>query len=115
MTASDIAAEIRRHRFSYAHETDLQLGIAKLFGDRLKREFALTVYDRPDFFDVEGGIVVEVKIKGSAGSVLIQLERYSLIESVKGLVLVTTRATQALRMPYVINGKPLAICHLFSL
>jgi hypothetical protein len=115
MTTAEIAAEIQRHRFSYAHEKDLQDGIASLFGDRLSREFHLGAFDRPDFFIEADGVVIEIKVKGSAGSVLLQLERYAKHDRVKGLVLVTTRSTQALRMPYILNEKPLHVVCLRQL
>jgi hypothetical protein len=59
--------------------------------------------------------VIEAKIKGSAGNLLRQLERYAKLDAVKGIVVVTTRASQALRIPYVLEGKPVAVCLIRAL
>jgi hypothetical protein len=120
MTPAEIVATLQRYRFSCATEDELQRGIAlalvaPLGGETWKREVRLTPQDRPDFFLESYGIVIEVKIKGSFGNTLRQLDRYASLPAVKGIVLVTTRSVQALRMPYMLQGKPLAVCCLHAL
>ena len=114
MTPADIVAALHKFRFHYSNELELQHGIHQIFAGipSLKREARLNATERPDFFIEDFGIVIEAKIKGSTGSVLDQLTRYAKIDAVKGLVLVTTRRQQALRMPYILEGKPLAVCYL---
>jgi hypothetical protein len=116
MTPAEIVKTLQRYRFSCATEDELQRGIAKVLGDdSWQREVSLTPMDRPDFFSEPDGIVIEVKIKGSVGNALRQLERYAKHPAVKGIVFVTTRSVQALQMPGTLQGKPLAVCYLKSL
>lgn len=116
MTPGEIVARLNKHRFRYANEEELQTAVAQVLADipTLQREARLTAASRPDFFIAEDGIIIEIKVKGSFGKVLLQLERYATLEKVRGLVLVTTRSTQAYRMPYMLGGKPLAVCCLYS-
>jgi hypothetical protein len=115
MTPAEIVKILQRYRFACATEDELQRGIAlALGGEPWRREVRLTPMDRPDFFLESDGIVVEAKIKGSFGNTLRQLDRYASLPAVKGIVLVTTRSVQALRMPYMLQGKPLAVCCLHA-
>jgi hypothetical protein len=115
MTPAEVVRILKSHRFSSITEDELQRGIAKVLGEPWKREVRLTARDRPDLFLESDGIVIEVKIKGSFGNTVQQLDRYAALPQVKGIVLVTTRSAQALRMPYKLQDKPLAVCCLYSL
>lgn len=81
-----------------------QLGLA---GVSYEREFRLSEKDRVDFKIAQ--VAIEVKIKGSQSSILRQLERYALHESVTHIVLLTSRSVIA---PATLNGKPLFIISL---
>lgn len=109
MTPAEIATKLSHYTYRYSSEKDLQDGIADILSPEFKREAVLTAMDRPDFFHEAAGIVIEVKIKGSIGRTLHQLERYAALDVVKGIVLVTTRSAQGLLMPEVLQGKPLAV------
>ncbi|MGH4017865.1 MAG: hypothetical protein ACRDT0_01200 [Pseudonocardiaceae bacterium] len=105
--AAAVVAAIASHRFCYRAETQLQHGIAAALaaaGLPVRREVALSRTDRVDIL-VET-VAVEVKVAGSATTVLRQLQRYAAHDLVCELVLVTTRAAHRALVP-VVGGKPL--------
>ncbi|MGH3825963.1 MAG: hypothetical protein ACRDQX_02120 [Pseudonocardiaceae bacterium] len=109
--AATVTAVIRSYRFTYSAETQLQEGVAAAFataGVPAEREARLSPIDRIDF--LIGRVGVEVKIAGSVGAVLGQLQRYAL-HDLSALVLVTTRARH-LALPTTVGGLPLHIVHL---
>ena len=111
-----ICATLKRFHFSYQNELELQDGIAQALSAATipyEREKRLTPTDRPDFF--VDGIVLEVKIKGATRAVLRQLNRYAGHESVKAILLVTTRSLQAFQVPESMNDKPVRVLCLTTL
>ena len=100
-----------------SNEAELQVylhaHLSALFpGATVLREYVLSKGCRPDFaIPTDAGLlVVEVKVKGSASEVEVQLRRYALHERVCGVVLVTTRACHT--MPTIIEGKPVSVAAL---
>lgn len=109
-----VIASLRKRRFNYQNEKDLQAGIEAVLqadGFEFVREHALGDAGTIDFL-VAGFLGVEVKIKGSPSEVARQLLRYAGCPEVKGLVLVTGRAALA-TLPSVLLGKPLALVELW--
>jgi len=91
-------------------EKRLQQEISEVFlraGMEVLREFSLDAKNRVDFF--VNGIAIEIKVKGTAAATLAQIERYSKFESVKELLLVTTKSHP---VPARVNGKPLFVVRL---
>lgn len=100
------------YRFACNSETDLQEAVASVLreaGVPFDREYRLGPRDRVDFL-IDGSVAVELKIDGSFSEVLRQLHRYSEHDTVKALVLVTTRA-QHRAMPPEMNGKRVDVIH----
>lgn len=94
LTAGHLAAIIRRHRYRYANETELQTGIAAVLADagvNVRREVRLSDRDRIDLF-TPAGIGIEVKVDGQHRDVWRQLRRYAATGQLRELLLVTTRA-----------------------
>ena len=106
MKAEEIKLLLARCRFRHTSEEDLQEALGRLFstsGVPFEREVRLNPRDRIDFL-LEGGIGLEVKIKGSAASTASQMRRYSASERVTALILVTDRV-QASGLPPTLGGK----------
>lgn len=68
--------------------------------------------DRIDFFDEDGAIGIEVKIKGGAIPLVRQLRRYLDHTEVTGLILVTTSKRLGSAVPTRLGGKPVAVVYL---
>lgn len=104
---------LKKTRFpSLTDEKRLQQEIFEHFisiGYKIQREVSLSPKDRVDF--MIDGLVIEVKVKGSAVATLNQVERYAAISEVKELILLTTKNHG---FPSQINGKPVAIVRLGS-
>lgn len=103
-----LIAALKRTRFLYSNEKELQDGIAAaLTAAKLpfEREVKLAEGDIIDFM-VCGDVGIEVKIKGSPSEVARQLLRYAGHDKIQALVLVTGRAALA-AVPDVLLGKPL--------
>lgn len=114
MTLKAVVASLRKRRFNYQNEKDLQAGIeAALSADKIDfvREHPLGDAGTVDFF-VGGFLGVEVKIKGSPSEVARQLLRYAGRDDVKALVLVTGRAALS-ALPTRLMGKPLHLVELW--
>lgn len=101
MTSKVLASYLRQYRVSYATETIMHDSVEEALngliieGDsvKIKREHRFNDTDRVDFFLPDYGIAIECKVKGSFSSVMQQLIRYAGQESVKGIVLVTSKST----------------------
>ena len=109
-----VVGSLRRRRFNYQNEKELQAGIEaalKADGVGFEREFQLGDAGVVDFF-VGGFLAVEVKIKGSPSEVARQLLRYAARDEVRALVLVTGRAALA-TLPGELMGKPLHLVELW--
>lgn len=94
---------IRRYRFRWNSERDLQDGIEvalKRGGFAYERERSLEMAGIVDFL-VAGGVAVEVKVDGSPVDVLRQLIRYADRPEVRAVVLVTAQR----RLGRVVSGK----------
>jgi hypothetical protein len=74
-----------------------------------RREPILTKRDRPDFFLTVTGTVIEVKIKGSASDVALQVLRYASHPDVKEIVIVTTKFQHLAKLPRIVNEKPIYV------
>jgi hypothetical protein len=112
--ADCVCALLRGYRFSSTGEAELQRGIDKVLTDaglQVQREKHLSRKDRPDFL-VQDGVAIEVKIDGSLTAVMRQISRYATQPAVLAIILVTTRATHAVRMPESFCGKPVRVVHL---
>lgn len=113
--AAILASNVRRPLHD-ASELALQdaVGVALAAARiRFQREVALSASSRPDFL-VEDSIAVEVKVDGAARTVLRQLTRYLLHESITSAVLVTTRARHR-AMPTTVLGKQIIVVWLSAL
>lgn len=110
----DVAEIIRRLRAPLCVEVETQAVIetalrAGLPGVLVEREKRLDARDRPDFL-VDGGIVVEVKLKGASKmGVYRQLARYAGHVRVRAIVLATNTS---MGLPELIEGKPTFYVHL---
>lgn len=105
-----ICAAVVARRFRFTSEADLQTQLDAAFkedGLALEREHRLTAKERPDFFDVDAGVAVEVKTGGTAAAALRQLWRYAALPAVRELVLVTSVAGHI--VPGSIDGKPVLV------
>jgi len=71
-------------------------------------EYRASDRDRFDFF-IDGGICVELKVKGQGRAILKQLERYAALDCVSAILLVTLKA---LEVPADIGGKPVYVVNL---
>lgn len=109
--AAEVTRLVESHRFTEPGESALQAAIARLLreaGIPSEREHGLGPGCRVDFFLPAPGLAVEVKVAGSPSGVVRQLLRYAERESVRAIVLVTTRRSMAAKMPRTLLGKPLA-------
>jgi hypothetical protein len=107
-----VAATIRRHRFPFGDEDQLQEGIAAALaaaGFAVEREVRLRARDRIDLL-VDGRVGVEIKIDGATRRVLSQLRRYAEHDQVAELVLVTRCARH--QVPRSMNGKSVTVVNL---
>lgn len=85
-----IAEYLQGFRFRFVTEKDLQDGIeAALREGRFsyRREVTISERDRPDFL-LDGGVAIEVKIKGSLSELLRQAARYVEHPDVIGILVV---------------------------
>jgi hypothetical protein len=108
-----LRSHLSQFRFFYSCELEIQVAIGQLLqtaGIPAQREFRLSEKDRLDFFI--DGLVIEVKIGGSAADVMRQVARYAEHEKVQGVLLVTTKARHTL--PDTFNGKPLLVHSLLD-
>lgn len=111
-----IATVLSRYSFLHANEAQLHDGIAQaLTGQSLafKREH-IDGKNRYDFL-CEAGVVIEVKVDGSASEALRQADRYCESDQVQAVVIATTRAWQldgmGMREPSGGNVQPIVNKH----
>jgi len=105
---------LRTHRFRFGGERELQAGIDQVLraaGLNVTREAALGDAGTIDFLIDDLG--VEIKVRGTRADVTRQVHRYLQHASIRGVMLVTTRAELA-RLPPTISGKPVFTHHLVS-
>lgn len=110
VTPLSVSEVIRRHRFRYRSEDELQEGLAaaltERFGDRVKREVRLDARSRADLMIDQ--VLVEVKVDGSLSDLARQVRRYARHRQVAGIVVVTNRVRHA-NVPVLLEGKPVRI------
>jgi hypothetical protein len=102
---------LRRHRFNYSNEDQLQQGIAAALtaaGFDVEREVRLDGRSRIDL--LVGRVGIEVKVAGTPDAVERQLARYASSDRIDGLMLVTSRPRHLI--PQTINGKPVETVQL---
>jgi hypothetical protein len=110
-----IAQALLSVRFSYANEADLQRGIEDTIvrlGVVFTREVVLSSKDRIDFL-TEDGVGIEVKVDGSANDVARQVGRYTRHDSIRAVLLVTTKSRHR-DLPDSLNGKPVRLVYLLT-
>jgi hypothetical protein len=110
MTAVDVAAAIRAHRYRFSNEDQLQEGLAGALeeaGLHPDREVILSRTDRIDI--VVDRVGIEVKVDGRGHDVAKQLERYAAHPDIDELILVTSRARQVKHIRETLNGKPVTV------
>lgn len=109
ITARQVRDALARYRLPVSVERAMQDAVESALraeGLELKREVKRGD-DRIDF--VVGGCVgVELKVKGSAGDVQRQLERYALWDDLTELLLVTSKGAHR-ALPSAVGGKPLLV------
>lgn len=113
-TVDGVVAVIAAHRFGHATEDELQEGLAGVLiraGYSVEREARLSARDRIDLLVDRIGI--EVKVGGSAGDVVRQLDRYAASEGLDALVLASSRRHH-LAIPAALNGKPVVVVSLMA-
>lgn len=100
---------LRHWRFVAGSERALQEGVEACLlrsGERFVREAILSPRSRVDFL-TEDGIAIELKVEGTVGDIVCQLQRYAGFDAVLGLVLVSThRAHVGLADLETVGGKP---------
>lgn len=112
--AADVVTALGTHRHRGGNEKQIQDSVERVLaaaGLVFSREHALSAQDRPDFL-VDGGVVVEVKMRASRSMVLMQLGRYASHDQVAALVLASPRLTVVSGMPDSIHGKPVRVVQL---
>lgn len=113
-TVTGVVAVIAAHRFGHVTEAELQEGLAEVLtraGYSVEREVRLGARDRIDLLVDRVGI--EVKVGGSVGDVVRQLERYAGSVRLDALVLASSRRHH-LAMPAGLNGKPIVVVSLMT-
>lgn len=114
VTVDDIADKLLGYRFRPADEYELQEALHRILSESwpCERE-VITDEGRLDLL-VDGAIAVEVKVHGSAREVTRQLRRYSRLDQLEGMVLVTTRAQHVGVGDGEFGGKPLRVVPLLT-
>lgn len=100
----DLVTLLQRARLPLTDEKITQASIADVLsnkGIKFSREHNLSSEDIADFL-LDGGICIEVKLRGQRKSIYRQLERYAAHEKVKGIILATS---VCMRLPDNIHGK----------
>jgi hypothetical protein len=112
VTLEHVAESVRRRRFRFVDEAQLQTGLAQALeadGFAVEREVRLGARDRLDL--LVDGVAIEVKVAGGAVDVARQLARYARHDRVEALLLVTSRVRHV-QVPRELGGKPLEIVAL---
>lgn len=111
MSPEDVVRFFQQRRFPLTDEKFLQARIEETFiaeGVAFEREVRLSSKDIIDFI-VEGGVGIEVKIKGGKRAIYDQVVRYCAHERIGSVVLLTS---VAMGFPPEIGGKS---CYVASL
>lgn len=100
MTLEFLSSIVRHHRFSYAAERDLHVGLQQVFEDSglfVESEVRCGPRNRLDL--VVEDFIVEVKIKGNVAALERQIMRYSKLDYRGVLVVTSLRAHLGLVKP----------------
>lgn len=115
-----VAAALGRYQFRPKDEAELQRQVAAVLRDagiavELEVRAGTGRYD----LLLPGGLVVELKVRGSAAEVDRQAQRYAAADDVSAVVVATTssRLAAGLRRPgsTTLGGKPFRVIHLRSI
>lgn len=110
-----VARVLSSYRYRFDSETKLHEGMAEALkngGIAFEQEVVAGAADRFDF-KLDGGIVVEAKIKGSFAKALEQCSRYAEREDVTAVVLAASRFwAGAGGVPTELAGKPFVMVKL---
>lgn len=114
VTLSEISALLSGQRLPLISERDLQDAIETLLNGRFgatafQREKRLSETDIVDFWIIESGVAIEVKLKGGKLAIYRQCERYCAHDEVAGMALATA---VPITLPPLINGKPATVIDL---
>jgi hypothetical protein len=106
--AAELAAFIRRYRFTFASEERLQEALGDVLAQRypVLREVRLDELGRIDF--LVGRVGIEVKVQGSTADLLRQVKRYCKSDQVDEVLVVTTRSRHT-AIEQVIDGKRVSV------
>lgn len=102
-----ISSALTQKRLPFTTEVELQDAVEQALRDAgisFLREHRRDGMNRFDF--VVSGVVIEVKVSGSARNTYRQVKRYCLLPEVLGVVVVTGKT---IGMPEVVEGKPVAV------
>ena len=107
-TSHDIMDIISEYKIPCSTEKKMQEEIEMILADTdidFEREKRLNAKNIVDFM-IKGGIAIECKIAGTPENVLRQLERYAEFDSVREIILVSSKSFS---MPSLINNKPVFV------
>lgn len=111
-----VAALLAGFRYLFGDEYQLQQAVAEVLADAGEEVVRERILDRKNRADVmlADDILVEVKVDGSLSAALRQCERYSALDSVRGIVLAASVswARAGLVSRPRMGGKPFAMVHL---
>ena len=96
-----VAALLQRYRYRYSTEAQLQERLSAVLasqGIAYQREYRYDADNRFDFL-LADGLVIEVKIKGTAADALRQVDRYQRLPLVTGVILAGTPRWAADSLP----------------
>ena len=115
MQLSAVARALAGVRYRYGSEVQLHEVMASVLteaGYQFAREFVLDPHNRTDFW--LSGIVIEVKVDGSVGDALRQVDRYIALPKVRGVLLAGTPmwASTPLAQRPAWQGKPFQMIRL---
>lgn len=111
-----IAHALGSYSYRYGDEAQLHDRLAEVLTAqpcRFDRERRIDARNRFDFL-IAGGIVVEVKVDGSLGQALRQIERYAALDDVAAVLLATTQRWGAgpIDSRAMFHGKPFEMVRL---
>lgn len=114
MTVEEIEKAVKSYKYRFVSEEELQDALEMCFNRAqlpFVREAILSPRDRVDFLFEDIGL--EVKIGGGLSEVTRQLHRYAQLDSIKSIILVTSKM-QLAKLPNSINDKPIRIITLMN-
>jgi len=108
----ELDATLRKFRFNFTGEKELQRGLAKAFeglSEPFIAEHKFSSQDIFDFYWPAKHVIVEVKVDGTLSALTRQIHRYLQHEEVRGVLVVVSRPP-LMNLPDTINKKPVR-CH----